>query len=530
MTEQASDYYNLPLYTAEQMQKTDAAAIKGLGIPGVVLMERAGMAVAEYVLEHYCGHHCFLVLAGKGNNGGDGFVVARHLADAGMAVQVFAVAPAREYRGDAAINLKILDKLGVKVTHAPSAAVLRRGLSGDCVIIDAIFGTGFSGEPRGKAAEFIRLAASASARDFIPVIAVDIASGVNASTGEIADRSLPARVTITFHAPKLGHFIAPGNYLTGDLILADIGIPASAAAAANHFLTDPETVVELLPPKMEYDTKFSVGRVLVVGGSRGLTGAACMTAESALRSGAGVVTAAVPASLNDIFEQRLLEVMTLPLDDNGSGHFTAASKARLMEAADGFDALAIGPGIGRDPECARMVADFIRKTEAPLVIDADGINAFAGKPGSLKRRLAPTVLTPHVGELARLMGKEPAAVASGRLAAAKEAARRTGAVVLLKGSATIITDGDITLVNPNGNPGLATAGSGDVLTGIIAALMAKGLDPLDAAAGGALLHGLAADEAAEDLGIDNLIASDLIEYLPEAFAKIEGEDEIEREH
>ncbi|MHB0914405.1 MAG: NAD(P)H-hydrate dehydratase [Thermoleophilia bacterium] len=530
MAEHDTDYYSLPLYTAAQMQKTDAAAIRGLGIPGVVLMERAGMAVAEYLLEHYCGHHCFVVLAGKGNNGGDGFVVARHLADAGMAVQVFAVAAAREYGGDAAINLKILGKLGVKVTHAPSAAVLRRALSGDCVIIDAVFGTGFSGEPRGKAAEFIRLAATAAVRDLVPVVAVDIASGVNASTGEIADRCLPARATVTFHAPKLGHFIAPGSYLTGDLILADIGIPADAAVAANHFLTDSEAVAAMLPPKMEYDSKFSVGRVLVAGGSRGLTGAACMAAEAALRSGAGVVTAAVPASLNDIFEQRLLEVMTLPLADNGSGHLTAGSSAGLLEAAAGFDAVAVGPGVGRDPECLRTVADFVKKTAVPAVIDADGINAFAGKAGLLKRRLAPTVLTPHDGELARLMGNAPSAAAGGRLAAAREAARRTGAVVLLKGSATIITDGTVTLVNPTGNPGLATAGSGDVLTGIIAALLAKGLEPLDAAAAGALLHGTAADEAAEDVGIDNLIASDLLEYLPEAFAKIEGEDEIEREH
>jgi len=418
----------------------------------------------------------------------------------------------------------------VEVAHAPSDAVLRRALAGDCVIVDAIFGTGFSGEPRGRAARFISAASAAAERRAVPVIAVDIASGIDASTGRIARRSLPARTTVTFHAPKLGHFVAPGSYLTGDLILADIGIPEEAAAPADHFLTDPDMVAAMIPPKMEYDYKFSVGRVLVAGGSRGLTGAACMAAQAALRAGAGVVTAAVPASLNEVFEERLLEVMTMPLDDDGAGHFTAASLPGLLDAAGAFDALAVGPGIGRDPRCAAMIADFALKTGAPAVIDADGINAFAGRPGSLKRRPAPTVLTPHAGELARLMGSTPGEVANDRLAAAKAAARRSGAVILLKGSATIVTDGGLTLVNPSGNPGLATAGSGDVLTGVIATLMAKGLPPLDAAAGGALIHGMAADEASGHVGMDNLIASDLIDYLPQAFAKLEGEEEIEREH
>jgi NAD(P)H-hydrate epimerase len=281
---------------------------------------------------------------------------------------------------------------------------------------------------------------------------------------------------------------------------------------------------------MDLDYKFSVGRVLIAGGSRGLTGAACLASESALRSGAGVVTAAVPANLNEIFEQRLLEVMTLPVADDDSGHFTSTSLEELFAAAEVFDAVAVGPGLGRDSDCTDMIADFVKKADVPMVIDADGINAFTGKPGALKRRTTPTVLTPHAGELARLTGSSPTAVTNERLAAAKSAARKTGAVILLKGSSTIITDGATTLVNPSGNPGLATAGSGDVLTGIIATLMAKGLSPLDAASGGALIHGMAADAAAAAISIDNLIASDLIEYLPQAFAKLEGEEDIERKH
>ncbi|MFA5808968.1 MAG: NAD(P)H-hydrate epimerase, partial [Thermoleophilia bacterium] len=202
----------LPVYTAGQMRRTDAAAIRGLGIPGTVLMERAGMAVAEHLLEHFCEHHCFVVLAGKGNNGGDGFVAARHLIEAGADVQVLAVAPPREYRGDALVNLKILGKMGLEVIHAPGTAALKRALSTDCIIVDAIFGTGFSDEPRGKAAEFIRIARSASENQGLPVVAVDIASGVDASTGVAAATTLPANTTVTFHVPKVGHFVAPGSY------------------------------------------------------------------------------------------------------------------------------------------------------------------------------------------------------------------------------------------------------------------------------------------------------------------------------
>ena len=283
MHSQPSTSHYLPLYTAPQMRKTDAAAIRGMGIPSIVLMERAGMAVAEYLLEHFCEHHCFVVLAGSGNNGGDGFVAARLLAEAGSNTRVLATATPRDYRGDALTNLKVLNKMGIKVSHAPSATTLRRALSGDCVIVDAIFGTGFAGEPRGKAAEFIRIAATASERRLNPVVAVDIASGVDASTGEAADNTMPANATVTFHVPKVGHFATPGNFYSGDVILADIGIPADASVAADHFLTDSAQVSALVPPKMDYDNKFSVGRVLVIGGSTGLTGAACLTAESALR-------------------------------------------------------------------------------------------------------------------------------------------------------------------------------------------------------------------------------------------------------
>jgi NAD(P)H-hydrate epimerase len=519
----------LPLYTAAQMRRTDSAAIKGMGIPGVVLMERAGMAVAEHLLESYCDDHCFVVLAGKGNNGGDGFVAARHLLEAGSEVRVFAAGRAAEYKGDALVNLKILGKLGLKVEHMPSKAVLGRALAIDCVIVDAVFGTGFAGEPRGKAGEFISAAAAAAERYGIPVVAVDIASGIDASTGEVARNTLPADTTVTFHTPKLGHFMEPGSYFTGDVVLADIGIPAEASAPADHFLIDPDIVAALIPAKMEFDHKFSTGRVLVAGGSTGLTGAACMAAESALRSGAGVVTAAVPSSLNPIFEQKLLEVMTAPLEDGGVGFLTEAALRPLLEKSGSFDCVAFGPGLGKSAGSAALTARFLAACEAPVVLDADGLNAMAGKLNRLKKRSAPTILTPHPGELGRLLGIPAADVATRRLTHAKAAARKSGAVVVLKGAATIVTDGDITLVNTSGNPGLATAGSGDVLTGLIAALVSKGLDPLQAAAAGVFLHGAAADLAAEDVSRDNLIASDLIDYLPLAFAGLQDEeDEHER--
>jgi NAD(P)H-hydrate epimerase len=517
----------LPLYTAAEMGRTDRAAIRDVGIPGAVLMERAGMAVAEHLLENFCEDHCFVVLAGKGNNGGDGFVCARHLLQAGAAVQVLAVAPARDYSGDALVNLKILEKLGLQVQHAPGAAALRRALAGDCVIVDAIFGTGFSGEPRGKAAEFIGTAAVAAERAGIPVVAVDIASGVDASTGEAAGVSLPAMATVTFHAPKVGHFVAPGSYHAGDIILADIGIPEDCGAPVTHFLPAPDVLAAIIPRKMDYDHKFSAGRVLVAGGSTGLTGAACMASEAALRAGAGVVTAAVPSSLNPIFEQRLLEVMSLPLEDGGAGYLLKDAAAALLQAAAAFDCVALGPGLGRHPESALLARRFALDCPVALVLDADGLNAFAGKLSSLKKRSGPTVLTPHAGELGRLLGMPAEEIAAHRLEHARAAARKSGSVVVLKGSATIITDGRLTMVNPTGNPGLATAGSGDVLTGTIAALLAKGLDPLIAAAAGVYLHGAAADLAAGDLNQDHLVASDLIDYLPLAFAQLDEEEEQE---
>ncbi|MHB8858577.1 MAG: NAD(P)H-hydrate dehydratase [Thermoleophilia bacterium] len=516
--------FGLPVYTAGQMRKTDAAAIKGLGIPGAVLMERAGIAVAEYLLEHFCEHHCFVILAGKGNNGGDGFVTARHVWEAGFDVRVLASAPAREYRGDALTNLKILGKLGIEVNHSPSAAVLKRTLDTDCIIVDAVFGTGFSGEPAGKPAEFINAAVRAVSRSGAPVVAVDIASGVDASTGVTAAVSLPADATVTFHAPKVGHFVAPGSYLTGDLVLADIGIPQEVSAYADHFLADEAEAALLLPPKMDYDNKFTTGRVLVAGGSTGLTGAACMAAEAALRSGAGVVTAAVPASLNAIFEQKLLEIMTLPLADTGSGNLAVKALDRLLDAAAGFDCVALGPGLGRDQQSAALVASFLARASTTVVLDADGLGAMAGRLPALKKRPAPTILTPHTGELARLLQMDPAEIKTRRLSAAKAAAKKAGAIVVLKGSSTIITDGVETVLCLTGNPGLATAGSGDVLTGIISALAAKGLRPFDAAAAGVYIHGLAADMAAEDTGEDNLIASDLIDYLPLAFASLNQEE------
>ncbi len=515
----------LPLYTAAQMQRTDAAAIKGIGIPGVVLMERAGMAVAEHLLESYCEAHCFVVLAGKGNNGGDGFVAARHLLEAGAEARVFAAGRAADYQGDALVNLKILAKLGLKVEHMPSRAVLGRALATDCIVVDAIFGTGFSGEPRGKAAEFISAAAAAAGRFGVPVVAVDIASGVDASTGEAARNTLPADTTVTFHAPKLGHFVEPGAYFSGDVILADIGIPADAGAPADHFLIDSETVAALIPPKMEFDHKFSTGRVLVAGGSTGLTGAACMASESALRAGAGVVVAAVPASLNHIFEEKLLEVMSAPFEDDGAGCLTEGALGALLERTAFCDCAAFGPGLGKSDTSVTLATRFMSSAEVPVVLDADGLSAFAGRLGRLKRRTAPTVLTPHTGELGRLLGVPAAEVAAHRLAYAREAAKKAGAVVVLKGAYTIVTDGAVTMVNTTGNPGLATAGSGDVLTGVIAALVAKGIEPLEAAAAGAFIHGAAADLAAAELGQDNLIASDLIDYLPLAFAGLEGEED-----
>jgi hydroxyethylthiazole kinase-like uncharacterized protein yjeF len=492
------------VHDSESMRAADTWAIEKRGIPSLELMETAGQAVAKAAGD-VSGTGPAKVVCGKGNNGGDGFVAARALAEIGYDSQALLLWSPEELSDDARTNL---ERLADGAVRQVDAGELADALEGSGVVVDAIFGTGFSGAPRAPADTAIEAINACGA----PVVAADIASGVDASTGEVEGAAVEANVTVSFHAAKLGHWVAPGRWHTGDLRVAEIGIPAGAPGEPRAGLMTAE-VLALAPRRGQESTKFSSGQVLVVGGSRGLTGAVCMTATAAIRAGAGYATVAVPAELEDIFEIKLTEVMSRGFE--GSGAALAPGDAdSILEAAAGAAAVVLGPGLGRSDEALALAREVAPRVEAPLLIDADGLNAHAGALDTLEKRDHPTVLTPHAGELGRLLERDSAVVAAHRLAAAREAAVASGAIVVLKGDDTLVTEGDRVAVNPLSSPALATAGTGDVLSGTIGALLARGMDPFAAACGGVLAHARAGGAAAAERGAESVIASDVIEALP----------------
>jgi ADP-dependent NAD(P)H-hydrate dehydratase / NAD(P)H-hydrate epimerase len=496
-----------PLYDADRMRAADSWAIDDRGVPSLDLMETAGNAVAEAVRE-VARPGPVRVVCGKGNNAGDGLVAARSLAETGFEVETLLLWPAGELSGDASVNLGRLDGSVRELDEISGAA-----LEGSGAIVDAIFGTGFEGAARAPADAAIAAVNACAA----PVIAADIASGVDASTGEIEGVAVDADVTVSFHAAKLGHWIAPGKAHTGELRVAPIGIPDGAPAEPSAGLIGPG-VLELAPHRRPGSTKFTSGQALIVGGSRGLTGAVCMAAEAAIRAGAGYATVAVPASLEPIFEVKLTEVMSRGFD-GAAGRLATSDQADIAAAAERAAAVVLGPGLGRDPDSLELARDLAGELEAPLLIDADGLNAHAGRLDALADRPAATVITPHEGELGRLLGRESAEIAAHRLASAREAAQRSGAIVVLKGDDTLIAGEGRLAISRGGAPGLATAGTGDVLSGVIGAFLARGIAPFDAACAGVFAQQRAGALAAERLGAaESVIATEVIASLPEALA------------
>lgn len=490
-----------PLYDAEGMRGVDRWAIEERGVPSLELMEAAGRAVAEAVAG-LAPEGPVRVVCGKGNNGGDGFVAARLLREMGFEVEALLLWPGEELRGDAAANFERFD--GDLAEGDPTER-----LAGSGAIVDAIFGTGFEGAPREPAAAAIRAINSTGA----PVVACDIASGVDASTGEVAGEAVEADVTVSFHAAKLGQRVAPGKWHTGEPRVAPIGIPAGAPGEPIAGEIDP-AVLALAPHRGPHSTKFSSGQVAIAGGSRGLTGAVRMASLAAIRAGAGYATVAVPADLEMVYELAQPEVMSVGCP-GGDGCLVPVSEKAVLQTFQRAAAGVLGPGLGRDPgsfELARAVAG---KIEAPLVIDADGLNAFAARLRDLAARPAPTVLTPHAGELGRLLERDSSEIDAHRLACAREAAKAAGAIVVLKGDDTIVTDGDRVGVNAISAPALATAGSGDVLSGMTAALLARGLEPFAAACAAVVAHSRAGLDAAARVGAaESVIATDVIDSIP----------------
>jgi len=488
---------------AAEQRALDQWAIEQLGIPGLELMERAGTGLADVVAELVPAGE-IAVVCGKGNNGGDGYVAARMLRERGRDVRVLSLARLGELRGDAQTNYE-------RVPGPPPAQFDAAVLAGAAGVVDAIFGTGFEGAPREPAASAIEAINAASA----VVVACDVPSGVNGSTGEVAGAAVRADATVTFHAGKPGLWIAPGKACAGEVRVIDIGIPEDGPASPAVGLIS-DRVTDGVPRRGRESTKFAAGSVLVCGGSIGLTGAPSMACESAMRAGAGYVTAFVPASLNMIFESRLLEVMTVALPDV-HGSLDASGIDQVLERAGRADALVLGPGLGRETGAFELARSLARRVELPLLLDADGLNAHAGRLPTLAERVAATVITPHAGELARLLESESKEIAARRLDSARRAASQARAIVVLKGDDTIVAGPDGRVgVSRGGASALATAGTGDVLSGVIGAYLAKHMDPFHAACAGVFVHACAGRLAARELGAEGVIARDVIEALPRA--------------
>jgi ADP-dependent NAD(P)H-hydrate dehydratase / NAD(P)H-hydrate epimerase len=489
-----------PLHDAASMRAAEAAAFAG-GVEGRVLMETAGGAVARAVREAFGGARRVICVCGGGNNGGDGLVAARLLRAGGVDASCLVVA-SRPYAGDALAACDAAVAAGVPVSRVGAVG---EGLIGADLIVDALLGTGAAGAPRGAVAEAIAAIGSAG----VPVVSVDIPSGVDASTGEVPGAAVTADLTVTLHAEKAGLRIMPGLGHAGRVEVAPIGIPDRTGVRAPGVVAGSEAVAAL-PPRPRGGSKYDAGMVVCVGGSAGLTGAIALAASAALRAGAGLVVAAVPARLNDLLEVKLTEPMTLPCPDVDGALAPAAAEVILDRIARA-DAVVLGPGMGRTEGARALARELIPRISCPLLVDADGLFAVGTDLSLLAARTAPTVLTPHGGEAARLLG---APVGAARLAAARRIAADAAAICLLKGPDTIIAAPDGSFAVRDGDtPGLATAGAGDVLAGTIGALLARGAEPGLAAAAGAAAHLAAALEAVAAEPGRAPIASDLVDRL-----------------
>jgi len=495
------------------MRSLDAWAIEAKGVPSLELMERAGSQIARIVTT-LTPNGPVGVVCGKGNNGGDGLVAARHLREQGFDVRLALLWPPEDLSGDARTNAQRLEDAEVVTVDG-----LKSALDGCALIVDALLGTGFEAAPRAP----VDAAIDAINELGCPVVSVDVPSGVDASTGEVAGACVRARTTVALQGGKVGLRINPGKAHAGRVEVVDIGIPVEepdAPGAGEVGLID-ASALELPARRGTDGNKFKSGSVLVVGGSTGLTGAVCLAGEAAMRAGAGWVRAGVPSSLNEIFEIKLTEVMSLPFADS-DGHLAGAAAEQALEATERADAVALGPGLGRTKEAFAVARSLIERIECALVVDADGLNALAAAGIELAAaREQPAILTPHAGELARLLQKDSGEVETKRLESARAAAERSRSVVVLKGDDTIVVDGRSGAVgiSSGGSPGLATAGTGDVLTGVIAAMLARGLEPFEAACVGVRAHAGAGRVAAERFGAESVIAGDVVDALPDALRR-----------
>jgi hydroxyethylthiazole kinase-like uncharacterized protein yjeF len=500
----------MKLYTAEEMSRADGGA-QELGVPGGVLMERAGAGMARVALERFAPGRA-LVISGGGNNGGDGFVIARELRRAGVEVRVLPTKS--EYAGDPGVNFEILRALDVELLGPGD---LEGELGRADLVVDALLGTGFSGEVRQKEAALIRGVNDASA----PVLAVDVPSGIDGATGEVGGVAIRANLTVCAHAAKVGCAISPGREHAGEVVVVDIGIPPEADVEPSLRWTDADSLRGAIPRIRDPAHKYSAGALLVVAGSRAMTGAPVMVVRGAQRSGCGIVFLATPESAAAAIDLQLTETLVYGVPDDEGGSMTSGALERVLEQAGRASAVVVGPGMGTGEEGRRLVEGILREVEIPVLLDADAITNLAGT-GTLSKRQHPAVVTPHAGELGRLMGEGAKEVSARRLHYARRAAEEYGCCVLLKGSDTLVAEGGRVAVNSTGNVALATAGTGDVLSGAIGALLSRGMDAYEAARAGAWAHGRAAELWLEETGWphESLLATDLLPHLAPAVGEL----------
>ncbi|MDD2558939.1 MAG: NAD(P)H-hydrate dehydratase [Desulfuromonadaceae bacterium] len=509
----------MKLVTAAQMREMDNCAIETYGVPAVVLMENAGRSAADILHTRYHTHcsgvslNRALIFSGKGNNGGDGYVIARHLQLRGWEVQVVVLAHAEALEGSAAANLEILQRADVDIVFAPDSVELETVLSTlpcrDVLIIDAMFGNGLTSALGGhylKALHWINAAAAV-------VAAVDMPSGVDATSGEILGEAVKADCSISFACAKVGQVSAPAYSVGGTLYVADIGMPRVLrdSVADTLLFIDAAEAQRLVPPRRSDAHKGDCGHSLIIAGTPGKGGAAQMAAEACVRSGSGLVTLVTPAAVQDSIAGHIPEVMTHGTSATG---WSVEILSELEHLWQERNVVAVGPGLGLGEECTRMVRELVTRCPLPLVLDADGLNVVATAPEIFKQRPGATVVTPHPGEMARLCGCSVAQVQAERVRTAQEFAAHCGVIVVLKGARTVVADPyGAVRINSSGNPGMASGGMGDVLTGVITAFIAQGLAPFDAATLGVYLHGCAADMCALQYGSAGYTATDVAKML-----------------
>jgi NAD(P)H-hydrate epimerase len=510
-----------PLVGAASMRALDRYTIETLGVPDELLMEVAGHAVAEAARGLLPAGGEVLCVCGAGNNGGDGLVAARRLRQEGVPVRVALVGEGRALRGAAAANLRRAERVGLR----PEGPRWRAPAEG--VLVDAVFGTGLARPVEKEAASALRRinAAREASAGRLRVLAVDLPSGLCADTGAVLGVAVRADATLTIGLPKPGLCLEPGRSLAGRVRVARIGIAdAAPGVAADAELWTRAAAGTRLPPRPPDGHKGSFGHALLVAGSEGKTGAAALAALGAARIGAGLVTLACPAGLNDILEVKCTEAMTAPVRDTSERTLAAGAEDTLAALAAERDAVGLGPGIGRSAETQKLVRALAARVAKPLALDADALYAFRGDPSPLRRRRAATILTPHPGEAALLLGASAGELNRDRIGAARRLSQASGSVVVLKGAATVVaTPSGACVVNPTGGPALASGGTGDVLLGAIAGLLAQGLEAATAAALGAYVHGLAGDRIAARTGPSGLLASDLADELPAAAEALRAE-------